>query len=65
MKVIVLERIVKRIGVNEKNEERYEKAIKPICLQKNSHPSSYKKRRRKNPSSLEGLTEGIVLPIAG
>jgi hypothetical protein len=44
MIVVVLKRIIKRIGVDKKDEEGYEKAIKPICLGKDFHPSSYKKR---------------------
>jgi hypothetical protein len=49
MKVIVLKRILKRIGVAKKNEERYEKEIEAIFLGKDGHPL-YIKKGRENPS---------------
>jgi hypothetical protein len=58
MEVIVLEGILKRIGVGQKDEKRDDRAIRQVCLEKFYHASFYQKKgKRKNLSPFHGFCQ--------
>ena len=63
MEVIVLEGILKRIGVGQKDEKRDDRAIRQVCLEKFYHASFYQKKGGKEkPFPLSWILPNEISP---